>query len=310
VLISVVVPTYRRTGSLRICLQSLMAGRRVPDEIVVVTREEDTESADVADRFEAHLGARGIRLVRTIVDRPGHPHALNAGLKAATGDIVCFVDDDVAPVRDWLVKIEAHFADPEVGGVGGRDIVYWDGGLVSVPTVRRVGRIDWLGRIVGNHHCEPAFGEPVYVDHLKGCNMSFRRGLLPGFDEALVPPSSLSDTDASLAVRATGAKLVYDPSIIVHHIAAQRREPGGRDLRAYEGIYGHSHNAMYCLLKHYGPVRWLQFVPFHFLIGEGGDIGPGKLLWRLLKGDGTAVRQYQAACRGKAAGIRTYFAHR
>jgi len=242
VLISVVVPTYKRPDCLRCCLQSLMAGHRAPDEIVVVTRDTDAESADIADRFLEHL-PRGIRLVRAVVERPGHAQALNAGLAQAGGDVVCFVDDDVVVTPDWLAKIEAHFADSEVGGVGGRDIVYQDGAPISVATVRRVGRIDWLGRIIGNHHCDASFREPIFVDHLKGCNMSFRRSLLPGFDEALLPPTSLTDTDASLAVRASGARLVYDPRIIVHHIAAQRAEAGGRDTRSAECVFGHSHNA-------------------------------------------------------------------
>ena len=303
--ISVVVPTYKRPGSLRLCLQALMAGRRAPDEIVVVTRDTDTESAQLADRFQPLL-PHGIRLVRALVQQPGHPQALNAGLASASGDIVCFVDDDVVVAGDWLAKIEAHFADPQVGGVGGRDIVYENGAPISVATVTRVGRIDGLGRIVGNHHCDAAFEGPIRVQHLKGCNMAFRRALLPGFDEALIPPSSLNDTDASLTVRATGAQLVYDPGIVVHHVAAQRREPGGRDTRSFATVFGHSHNATYCLLKHFGPVRWAAFAPFHFLVGEGDDIGLGKLVWRLLRGDGSAPRQFAAACRGKLAGVRTY----
>jgi glycosyltransferase involved in cell wall biosynthesis len=282
-----------------------MAGRKVPDEIVVVTRDTDAQSADIAARFKELL-PRGIQLVGVSVDRPGHAPALNVGLERAGGDVVCFVDDDAAAAPDWLARIEAHYAEPEVGGVGGRDIVYRDGAPLDLPAVSRVGRIDWMGRIIGNHHCDAAFHEPIHVDHLKGCNMSFRRELLSGFDEVFLPPTSLIDTDASLTVRATGARLVYDPSIIVHHIAAQRVEPGGRDIEAFETVFGHSHNAMYCLLKHYGLARWAAFAPFHFLIGEGGDIGLGKLLWRLLRGDRGALWQYRAACNGKVAGLRTY----
>lgn len=302
-----VVPTYKRPGSLRCCLQSLMAGRRVPDEIVVVIRDTDATSANIAAEFREHFPS-GICLVHAVVDRAGQAQALNAGLAHASGEIVCFIDDDVLVTEEWLAKIEGHFRDPGVGGAGGRDVVYRDGMPITVPAVTRVGCVDWLGRIIGNHHCDPLFRDPVCVDHLKGCNMAFRRSLLPGFDEALVPPTSLSDTDASLTVRATGTKLVYDPSIIVHHIAAQRAEPGGRDARAPESVFAHSHNATYCLLKHFPPVRWPLFFLFSFLIGEGEDIGLWKLLRRLLGGDGSALKQYLVACCGKMVGLWTYVA--
>lgn len=303
--LSVVVPTYKRPGSLRCCLQSLMAGRRVPDEVVVVIRDTDATSANIAAQFQAHL-PRGIRLVRTVVERPGLVAALNAGLASASGEVVCFLDDDMVVSAEWLGKIEAHFRDPGVGGAGGRDVVYRDGMPITVPAVTRVGCVDWLGRIIGNHHCDPLFSEPVYVRHLKGCNMTFRRSLLPGFDEALAPPGTHSDTDASLSVGASGAKLVYDPTSIGHHVVAERSEPGGRDSQSAYNVFGHSHNGMYCLLKHFPPVRWPLFFLFSFLIGEGEDIGLWKLLRRLLGGDGSALKQYLVACRGKIVGIWSY----
>lgn len=41
----------------------------------------------------------------------------NAGLGLATGEIVCFMDDDAAVRPDWLERIVACYAEPSVGAV-------------------------------------------------------------------------------------------------------------------------------------------------------------------------------------------------
>ena len=46
---------------------------------------------------------------------------MNRGLDSARGDLVVFTDDDAEAQADWLERIEAKFADPSVGAVGGRD---------------------------------------------------------------------------------------------------------------------------------------------------------------------------------------------
>ena len=121
-IITVLVPTYHRPKDLGRCLEALEKQTRAPNEVLVVARDGDTETLGLLQSVN-----RGSLLaLRTVtVTKPGLVAALNAGLDAASGDVIAITDDDAAPHPDWLARIEAHFqADTKVGGVGGGDWVH------------------------------------------------------------------------------------------------------------------------------------------------------------------------------------------
>lgn len=303
--ISVLVPTYRRPDRLRRCLEALAAGERLPDQTVVTVREDDTPSQDALSQCQRAL--RGLKLELATVDRPGQPAAINEGLKLASGAVLCFIDDDVEVHRDWLRRIEERFGDPSVGGVGGRDIIFEGGQRWPDEPTESVGRLTWYGRRTGNHHKVIAGDEPREVQHLKGCNMAFRRGFVEGFDEHFIGAPSLNDTDVSLTVAKKGARLVYDPLIRVDHHLAERPFSGGRSYVHPAPILDHSHNATYCMLKHLHPWARPVFIAYMLLLGQATGLGILRLLVNTLRGHlrGPA-RQFGAHYGGVWAGLRTY----
>jgi len=114
--ISCLVPTYRRPDDLRRCIRALAAQTRSVDELVVVIRAGDAASDDVLRDSELQLAQR---LVRVVVTVPGVIAAMTAGLQAASGEVICLLDDDAVPHADWLARIEHTFKrDPYIGGVG------------------------------------------------------------------------------------------------------------------------------------------------------------------------------------------------
>lgn len=271
--VTAIIPSYGRPDSLRRCLEGLLAGERVPDQIVLVLRETDTASREaVAPLLAAASGRCRTDLVG--VSEPGQIAALNAGLPHATGDIVTFPDDDCVPRPDWLRRLLRHYEDPAVGGVGGRDVVHVDG-LPEPPLVGRVGVVTWYGRIIGNHHCEVA-PEPRRVMHLKGVNMSFRRELLPAFDGRIRGPH-FNDTDVSLGVSRRGRPLIYDPEAKVDHYPAVRPDtPGGRDLLDPHLAFLDAHDWMFLLLKHLP--WWRRPLGALYVLLIGTRLRPGLLL--------------------------------
>ncbi len=85
--VSVVIPTWNRAGLLLEALGSVFAQTRPADEVIVV---DDGSTDDTVARLEA-LGDR-VRLVRR--RRGGAAAARNAGVRAATGDWLAFLDSD------------------------------------------------------------------------------------------------------------------------------------------------------------------------------------------------------------------------
>ena len=240
----------------------------------------------------------------------GTVDALNSALRRSTGDIIAFTDDDAAPRADWLARIERWYEDAQdVGGVGGRDYVYEGDGLQS-GEAEHVGRIFWFGRRVGNHHLDTRGARPT--DSLKGVNMSFRREALDGlrFDSRLRGAGAQvhNELDISLAVRARGWTLLYDPAIAVDHYWGVRHDEDKREQRTPRALADAVHNELYVLLKWTRGPRKPMLLAYHLLVGTREAPGPVIALERLVRGADRKrlAASVVAAARGRLAGVRTY----
>lgn len=305
--ISVIVPTYHRPEYLKRCLKTLTRQTGKSDEIIVVMRDTDTMSQEVVTQLQIGL-RKYVKIKVSSVVKPSHAPALNAGLNEASGDIICFTDDDAEPWSDWLERIEKHFQDPTIAGVGGRDIVIVDAEPIK-GKCKVVGKLFWFGRYIGNHHLELQRHEPVAVDLLKGVNMAFRSSYLDRFrfgGYLELQAGSNWELDLCLSIKEKNGRIVYDPELRVDHYAAPRVWVTGRkDL--VKNIYDHSHNYTYIILKHFPWYRKIAFLIYIFLIGQPGSwglmtilIGPivkGRIVWR-----GQVVPSF----KGRMDGIKTY----
>lgn len=247
---SVVIPSWRRPAELRRCLTALEARERRASEVLVVVRSEDAETRAAVEQAPAGLGARPVT-----VEIPGLVAALEAGWRAAQGDIVAFTDDDALPDPDWLARMAAHFeTEPRVGAVGGRDRLS-ENQDPPVPS-HDVGRVSWYGRRGGEHH--RGAGPPASVDAVKGVNMAYRRAAIEqiGFDPRLrgVGAQRHSELTLCLAVKRAGWDVVYDPAIAVDHREGprfdERNQRGFADLGELRDA---AHNELYAML------RWLPW---------------------------------------------------
>jgi GT2 family glycosyltransferase len=291
---SVIVSTYRRPDSLKQTIASLREQSLAPAQIVVSAWEGDAETI---------AGVRSDPAITLVLSADNTITTKeNAGIAAATGDILCFIDDDAVARPDWLRRIAVHYADPAVVAVGGRDAVHHPEGVDDRPA-DVVGRVRWFGRVTANHHLRAAGPRPVAF--LKGCNMSFRRSALAGVDpdlEGEVPYGF--EIDLGLSATRQGGRIVYDPEVLVDHYPSS-------DMNAHlpELARVLNHNQTYILLKHFGPVRRLAFLLYTFLVGDRDTIGLLRvpLLWGRPQWDRSVVRAHFG---GKLAGMRTFLRHR
>lgn len=206
---SILLCTRDRAASLRQTLAALTAVT-VPAgwavEVIVADNGSTDETARVVEA--ARLPNMACRYVPE--RRVGQCYARNAGLAAASGDIIVFTDDDVVPARDWLVELCAPIVDGRADAVAG-SIVLAPGLVRSWMTpVHRA----WLAS-----SDRAAEGEaPILI----GANMAFARRVLervPGFDVEL-GPGRLGFGDDDLfgeQLRAAGYRIVAQPSAVVEH---------------------------------------------------------------------------------------------
>src|SRR5687767_14566662 len=106
--VSVVIPTYNYGRYVGDAIDSALAQTRPPDEVVVV---DDGSTDDTPDRLAAY-GDR-IRVVRQT--NQGLSAARNAGIRAAHGDWVAFLDsDDAFHPRKLELQLGALARRPEL----------------------------------------------------------------------------------------------------------------------------------------------------------------------------------------------------
>ena len=291
--VSVVVPTYRRPSLLAACLAALRGQTRQPDEVIVVLRAGDVASAQAA----GELVWDAVRTVQTT--GPGVLAAMRAGVSMSSGDVIAFTDDDAEPRSDWLGRLLESLQEPGVGAAGGRDVIPGQ----TEPRRRAVGRVTRYGRLVGNHHL--GAGPARDVDLLKGVNMAFRAeclalpraGVLRG-DGAEVHFEVLCTWWA----KRQGWRVVYDPSIEVDHLGAERVGLDRRVRPAPAAVCDAAHNfvvATTALDRRLLPRQAL----YALAVGSRDLPGLGRAAVALVRGEPDVVRRLRPSLAGHLQGI-------
>ena len=119
---SVVVPTYNNSATLKATIESLLAQQTsVSYEIMIVDNNSTDDTALLAGAFADRVNPEVRYLLETT---QGSSTARNAGIAAASGEIVAFTDDDCIPRPDWLESLaEVYTAHSSAWSVGGRIVL-------------------------------------------------------------------------------------------------------------------------------------------------------------------------------------------
>nr|MDT0656501.1 glycosyltransferase family 2 protein [Micromonospora sp. DSM 115978] len=111
-LVSVIVPNYNYARALRLCLAALAGQTHPALEVIVVDDGSTDDSVAVAE-------AAGVRVLRTPTNS-GVSVARNLGADHAHGEIIMFVDSDVALAPEAVATaVEVLRGDPRIGAVAG-----------------------------------------------------------------------------------------------------------------------------------------------------------------------------------------------
>ena len=150
--------------------------------------------------------------------RQGLNHARNAGVKAAHGNLLFFLDDDVEVTQHWLVEMKKAFDRYPVVGVGGRVLIKKD--LPRPPWWMReyehaLGKFDAGDSLL--------FSEETNTIGI-GANLGFHRsvfgrcgGFHPQLDRYKRKLLMGGDTEFARRVKAAGGLLMYCPAAVVYH---------------------------------------------------------------------------------------------
>ena len=215
--VSVIIPARNSAATLGECLRSIRE-QTYPAQLFE-TLFVDNQSTDETPQIARALGFEPL-----LCARRGPAAARNAGLRAAKGEIIAFIDSDAAAQPDWLSQLVQPFANPKIGGVGGKIIPKR---VETGPEIHAslTGLLDQEILLRGR--------PPFMLPFAATANAAFRAAILReigGFDEAL-----FIGEDADLAWRAqwAGWRMEYAPLAIVRHRNRSAPKPYFRQIFQY-----------------------------------------------------------------------------
>jgi GT2 family glycosyltransferase len=210
-LASVIVPSLNGAHLLPGCLSSLLSQSYARLEVIVADGASTDGTVDLMrDRYPR------VRLLRLHVNR-GFAGNVNAGLRAARGEVLCLLNNDAQADVEWVEAcVEALEQDTSIGSVACK-VLFDDG-----RTINSAGDLfcrDGAARQRGNGCADgPEWDLPARVFGAMGGAAAYRRALLADvglFDERFF--MYLEDVDLAFRAQLRGWSCVYQPRARVRH---------------------------------------------------------------------------------------------
>jgi GT2 family glycosyltransferase len=220
--VSIVIATHARPASLARLIASLAPQLRAGDDEVFIA-ENGTPAPASLDRSVFKTEAEIVHLHEL---RPGKCRVQNRAIAAAHGNIIAFLDDDLAVAQDYVGGVKQFFQGyPEFAAMKGRILPAED------PVAKVGAAASYLDLPIADH------GDQVAeVRGVLGANMAFRATVLHQigpFDERLGPGAAghEEETEISQRLRRAGLHIGYAPHALVFHEVDPARADRDRFIR-------------------------------------------------------------------------------
>lgn len=225
---SLVIPTYNRPDDLKKCLDSVLAQRRLPDEVLLI--DDGNLDKKMVTWCQQEFSARGADFVYRPKDHRREERGLseskNIALDLAREEIIFIIDDDVVLEEDYCQHIMAAWEDNEtepkligIGGViknnrrrsGGEKLFHAFFGLGS--------RWSWDVNGAAFQVWDDAVRVRQKAYYMHGGASSYRRSLAQTirFSVFVGGRTSLEDVDFCLEAKLRGYHMMIEPASRLEH---------------------------------------------------------------------------------------------
>jgi GT2 family glycosyltransferase len=222
---SVAIPLYGRVDFVEYQMALFSRHRGMDQFEIIYVLDDPTKRSDLHYLAQSTFARFRIpfRLL-CLSANMGFAPASNAGLDAANGEFVCFMNSDIFPITDdWLERLIRRLKeDPRIGIIGPR-LLFEDGSIqhegcvyVRLPEFGNWNFVDHVnkghrpGGEEGLRHCEA----------ITGACMVMRRSLareLGGFDDSYII-GDFEDSDLCRKVHARGLACAVDNDVHLYHL--------------------------------------------------------------------------------------------
>lgn len=233
--LSLIIPTYNGKALLEEFLPSvLVAVDAYPGkkEIIVVDDASSDSTKSYLNEFAINLPCfRAIYNPKNL----GFAGTCNVGIKESKGEILFFLNNDVALVPDYFNYFNTYFADPKTFAVTTCGYVYSTGkpldGIKLGKWKRGLPR--FTGNIFNEQIQDKGLSSPYYSFSVQGAYFfadAEKVKKLGGFDE-LMSPYIYEETDLAYRALKRGWKIFYEPNCIGYHAVSSTLKRSGKFKR-------------------------------------------------------------------------------
>jgi len=205
--VSIIIPNYNGENLLKTNMPFILKAKDFADnkieEVIVVDDGSKDKSIDVIKKDFSW-----IKIIKHKINR-GFSAAVNTGVRAAKGDLICLLNSDVVPESNFLESVFPYFHNSKVFAV----------------SLNEVGEFGWARGFFADGFIGHASGQKSDVSHdtfwVSGGTGVYRRDIwmeLGGMDEKLFSPFYWEDVDLSYRALKRGYRLIWDPDAKVTHI--------------------------------------------------------------------------------------------
>ncbi|MBN1593336.1 MAG: glycosyltransferase [Candidatus Coatesbacteria bacterium] len=210
--VAVIIPNYNGIQLLKRCLDSL-AGQNFSDFEALVVDDASTDGS--AEFIRAEYPEVG---VIQLEENAGFATAVNAGIRATSGEFVAILNNDTEVEPDWLSRLlGALDAHQDAGSAASK--ILWDD---PRDTIYAAGdffcREGFGGNIATGETDRGQRDEPGWVFSASACAALYRRAMLDEiglFDEQLF--MFYEDIDLGFREQLAGWRCIYVPGSVVYH---------------------------------------------------------------------------------------------
>lgn len=271
--LSIIVPTYNREDILCDTLDSIL--ENIENSCVANNSE-----VIVVDQTKKHTKAVTSYL-KKILDNPkvkyvyeeiaNLPNARNVGLHIASGDIICFLDDDIKLHPGFFNQLMMRYDDERNMAVVGLPILKNQDGdnilldsqgglkktirslITKVICISKASVITPFGIQLSNRENSKA----MRADAGRGCCMSFRKSVFDKigyFDSNYIGNALREETDFFYRMKLHNFRVFFDPKIVLDHIMANVGGCRNQKKESYWQTF--FDNQFYFYKKNYGFPKW------------------------------------------------------